>query len=167
MTTLTPPLGGDIDGSARRMIVPPQLPPRMAGHASPAVKIAIGAITPLICLLAVLGGIGSFAAIPWFGAAAWIVPVGIDVGILAILASDLLIEYLGFPWPVLRWVAWAFISATVYLNIAAARGNLTTAIMHAAMPTLFITVVEGIRYLLRQLTGLATGTRIERIPASR
>ncbi|MGH7118475.1 MAG: DUF2637 domain-containing protein [Acetobacteraceae bacterium] len=172
MTTLTPPLDGELNGSARRMIMPPQAPPRMAGHASMAIKIAIGAITPLICLLAMLGGIGSFAtirqlAVPWFSSTAWIVPVGIDIGILALLAWDLLIEYLGFPWPVPRWVAWAFIGATVYLNIAAAHGNLTAAVMHAAMPLLFITVVEAIRHLLRQLTGLATGTRIERIPASR
>ncbi len=39
--------------------------------------------------------------------------------------------------------------------------------MHAAMPVLFITVIEGIRHLIRQLTGLATGIRIERIPLSR
>jgi hypothetical protein len=39
--------------------------------------------------------------------------------------------------------------------------------MHAAMPVLFITVIEGIRHLIRQITGLVTGTRIERIPLSR
>jgi TPR repeat protein len=68
---------------------------------------------------------------------------------------------------VLRWTAWAFIAATVYLNIAAAHGNPTAVVMHAAMPVLFITVIEGIRHLIRQLTGLATGTRIEHIPVSR
>ncbi|MEV1199431.1 DUF2637 domain-containing protein [Microbispora rosea] len=45
--------------------------------------------------LAVLGGIGSFATLrhlaePWFGPQAWIVPIGIDLGILALLAWDLL-----------------------------------------------------------------------------
>jgi hypothetical protein len=64
-------------------------------------------------------------------------------------------------------VAWAFIAATVYLNVAAAHGNLTAAVMHAAMPVLFITVVEGVRHLIRQVTGLAGGTRIERIPVAR
>jgi len=39
--------------------------------------------------------------------------------------------------------------------------------MHATMPILFVTVFEGIRHLIRQRTGLATGTRIERIPLSR
>jgi hypothetical protein len=143
----------------------------LAGAAS-AVKIAVAAVAPLICGLAILGGIGSFATVrhlatPWFGANAWIVPVGVDIGILALLAWDLLAEYLGIPWPILRWTAWAFIAATVYLNITAARGDPAASIMHAAMPILFVTVIEGIRHLIRQWTGLATGTRIEHIPVSR
>jgi len=68
---------------------------------------------------------------------------------------------------VLRWTAWAFVAATTYLNVAAAHGSPTAAVMHAAMPILFVTVIEGIRHLIRQHTGLATGTRIERIPLSR
>jgi hypothetical protein len=60
-----------------------------------------------------------------------------------------------------------FIAFTIYLNISAAYGHLTAIVMHAAMPMLVVVVVEGIRHLLRQWTGLATGTRIERIPASR
>jgi hypothetical protein len=137
-----------------------------------AVTITAAIVAPLLSALAVLGGLGSFTTVrdlaqPWFGHLAWIVPIGVDLGILALLAWDLLAEYLSLPWPMLRWTAWAFIAATVYLNIAAAHGNPTAAVMHAAMPILFITVLEGIRHLIRQLTGLATGTRIERIPLSR
>jgi Protein of unknown function (DUF2637) len=137
-----------------------------------AVKIATLVVAPLVCALGALGGIGSFAtvrhlAVPWFGTWAWIVPVGIDTGILALLAWDLLAEYLRLSWPVLRCTAWTFIAATTYLNIAAAHGNPTASVMHAAMPVLFVTVIEGIRHLIRQITGLATGTRIERIPLSR
>ena len=137
-----------------------------------AVTITAAVVAPLLSALAVLGGIGSFTTVrdlaqPWFGHLAWIVPIGVDLGILALLAWDLLAEYLGLSWPVLRWTAWSFITATVYLNIAAAHGNPTAAVMHAAMPVLFITVIEGIRHLIRQLTGLSTGTRIEHIPVSR
>lgn len=136
------------------------------------VKIAIGVIAVLIIALAVLGGMGSFTtvrdlAVPWFGWMAWIVPVGIDVGILALLAWDLLAEYLGTPWPVLRWVAWAFIDGTIYLNIAGAHGSPRAAVMHMAMPVLFIVVIEGIRHLIRYWAGLTAGTRIEPIPLSR
>jgi hypothetical protein len=141
-------------------------------HAALAVKIAAAVLAPLVASLAVLAGIGSFATIrhlatPWFGGTAWIVPVGIDIGIIALLAWDLLAEYLRFPWPVLRWTAWLFVGMTVFLNISAARGHLSAIVMHASMPMLVVVVVEGIRHLLRQWTGLATGTRIERIPASR
>jgi hypothetical protein len=137
-----------------------------------AVTITAAVVAPLLSALAVLGGLGSFTTVrdlaqPWFGQLAWIVPIGVDLGILALLAWDLLAEYLALSWPMLRWTAWAFIAATVYLNIAAAHGNPTAAVMHAAMPLLFITVIEGIRHLIRQLTGLATGTRIEPIPLSR
>jgi Protein of unknown function (DUF2637) len=140
--------------------------------AAGAVKVAVAVVAPLTCLLGALGGIGSFTtvrylAVPWFGQSAWIVPVGVDAGILVLLAWDLLAEYLTLSWPVLRWTAWAFIAATTYLNIAAAHGNPTASIMHAAMPVLFVTVIEGIRHLIRQATGLASGTRMEHIPASR
>jgi hypothetical protein len=146
-------------------------PPHVVNTAT-AMKFVVAAISPLVCGLAVLGGIGSFAtvrhlAVPWFGQQAWIIPVGIDIGILALLAWDLLDEYLGLPWPPLRWTAWAFIAATVYLNVAAAQGNPIAEVMHAAMPVMFITVVEGIRHLIRQAVGLADGTRTERIPAAR
>jgi hypothetical protein len=77
-----------------------------AGFGSTAlmVKAVVGVVAPLTLALAVLGGIGSFAtvrdlAVPWFGKSAWIVPVGIDIGILALLAWDLLTEYLGVPGP--------------------------------------------------------------------
>jgi hypothetical protein len=137
-----------------------------------ATTIAVAIVAPLVIAVGVLGGIGSFTAVrhlaePWFGASAWTIPVGIDVGILALLAWDLLAEYLRLGWPVLRWTAWAFVGATTYLNVAAAHGSPTAAVMHAAMPILFVTVIEGVRHLIRQHTGLATGIRIERIPLSR
>jgi hypothetical protein len=134
--------------------------------------VAVAIVAPLVLAVGVLGGIGSFTTIrhlaqPWFGRSAWTVPVGIDLGIFALLSWDLLAGYLGLGWPVLRWTAWLFIGATTYLNIAAAHGSVIAAIMHAAMPILFVTVTEGIRHLIQQYTGLAAGTRIERIPLSR
>jgi hypothetical protein len=135
--------------------------------------IAAAVLSLLIAGLAVLGGIGSFStvrrlAVPWFGeSSAWIAPVGIDIGVLVLLGWDLLAEFLAMAWPVLRWVAWAFIGGTVYLNVAAAHGNPVGSVMHAAMPSLFIVATEGIRHLVRQLTGLTRGTRIEGIPFAR
>lgn len=145
---------------------------QISGRHGAAVRTAIAVLTPLILMLGVLGGIGSFTTIrdmaePWFGELAWIVPVGMDVGIFLLLAWDLLMEHLALPWPVLRWVAWTFIAGTVTVNVLAAAGDAAGIVMHAAMPVLFITVVEGVRHLIRQWVGLATGTRIERIPVAR
>ncbi|WP_084464556.1 DUF2637 domain-containing protein [Microtetraspora fusca] len=137
-----------------------------------ATTVASCAVAPLVLALAILGGIGSFTTLrnlaePWFGGHAWIIPIGIDVGILALLAWDLLMEFADLSWPVLRWVAWGFIAATVVLNIAAADGDLVASLMHAAMPILFVTVVEGVRHLIRRWIGLTSDTRRERVPVSR
>ncbi|MEW9533616.1 DUF2637 domain-containing protein [Microbispora sp. NPDC049125] len=137
-----------------------------------AITLATCLVAPLVAALAVLGGIGSFATLrhlaqPWFGPHAWIVPLGIDVGVLALLAWDLLMEFADLSWPILRWIAWAFITATVVLNVAAAHGNPIAGLMHASMPILFVTVIEGIRHLIRRWVGLTTGSRRERVPLSR
>ncbi len=137
-----------------------------------AVKWVTAGVAPLIAALAVLGGLGSFTTIrqmaePHFGGLAWIVPVGMDVGILILLAWDLLMEYLDLPWPVLRWVAWVYIAGTVLVNVSAAHGSLAGSVMNAAMPVLFITVVEGVRHLIRRWVGLTSSSRIERIPTTR
>lgn len=131
------------------------------------------ALIPLIAALAVLGAIGSFttvreASIPYFGdELAWIVPIGLDLGILVLLAWDLLLELQNLPWPILRWIAWAYIAGTVTVNVTAADGDPAGMIAHAAMPVLFITVTEGVRHQIRHRAGLAAGVRREKIPASR
>ncbi|MDL4813194.1 DUF2637 domain-containing protein [Actinomadura opuntiae] len=137
-----------------------------------AVRVAVAVIAPLIMALAVLGGLGSFTTVremaePHFKGLAWIVPVGMDLGILILLAWDLLMEYLDLPWPVLRWVAWTYIGGTVLVNVSAAHGEVAGSVMNAAMPILFITVVEGVRHLIRRRVGLTSGRRVERVPAAR
>jgi hypothetical protein len=131
------------------------------------------ALVPLITALAALGAVGSFAtvrdaSVPYFGEQlAWIVPIGLDLGILVLLAWDLLLELQNLAWPILRWIAWAYIGGTITVNVTAADGDPAGMIAHAAMPVLFITVTEGIRHQIRQRAGLAAGTRREKIPASR
>ncbi|MES9541852.1 DUF2637 domain-containing protein [Actinomadura sp. NPDC000600] len=136
------------------------------------VRWAAAGVAPLIAALAILGGLGSFTTIrqlaePHFKGLAWIVPVGMDVGILILLAWDLLMEYLDLPWPVLRWVAWLYITGTVLVNVSAAHGDLAGSLMYAAMPVLFVTVIEGVRHLIRRWVGLASARRVERVPMAR
>ncbi|MFA1546136.1 DUF2637 domain-containing protein [Actinomadura chokoriensis] len=136
------------------------------------VRWAAAGVAPLIAALAILGGLGSFTTIremaePHFKGLAWIVPVGMDVGILILLVWDLLMEYLDLPWPVLRWVAWLYITGTVLVNVSAAHGDFAGSLMYAAMPVLFVTVIEGVRHLIRRWVGLASSSRVERVPMAR
>ncbi|NKZ07551.1 DUF2637 domain-containing protein [Actinomadura latina] len=122
--------------------------------------------------LAGLGGYGSFASVrdvaePWFGGEAWIVPAGVDLGILALVSVALLLEWLAMPMPALRWTAFAFTAATVWLNISAARGDITGMVMHAAMPILFITFIEAVRHAIRRRAGIAAGIVREGVPVAR
>ncbi len=122
--------------------------------------------------LAGLGGYGSFASVrdvaePWFGDEAWIVPAGVDLGILALVSVALLLEWLAMPMPALRWMAFAFTAATVWLNISAAHGDVTGMVMHAAMPVLFITFIEAVRHAIRRRAGIAAGTVREGVPIAR
>ncbi|TQM70984.1 uncharacterized protein DUF2637 [Actinomadura hallensis] len=122
--------------------------------------------------LAGLGGYGSFASVrdvaePWFGDQAWIVPAGVDLGILALVSVALLLEWLAMPMPALRWMAFAFTGATVWLNVSAAHGDATGMVMHAAMPVLFITFIEAVRHAVRRRAGIAAGTVREGVPVAR
>ncbi|TYK52899.1 DUF2637 domain-containing protein [Actinomadura decatromicini] len=122
--------------------------------------------------LAGLGGYGSFASVqdvaePWFGDQAWIVPAGVDLGILALVSVALLLEWLAMPMPALRWMAFAFTAATVWLNVSAAHGDATGMVMHAAMPVLFVTFIEAVRHAIRRRAGIAAGLVREGVPVAR
>ncbi|TYB45252.1 DUF2637 domain-containing protein [Actinomadura chibensis] len=122
--------------------------------------------------LAGLGGYGSFASVqdvaePWFGDQAWIVPAGVDLGILALVSVALLLEWLAMPMPALRWMAFAFTAATVWLNVSAAHGDATGMVMHAAMPVLFVTFIEAVRHAIRRRAGIAAGIVREGVPVAR
>jgi Protein of unknown function (DUF2637) len=132
-------------------------------------------ITAVIVLILTLAGFafaGMFTAvrdemIPFFGGLAWIVPVGVDVGILALTASGLLLEWLAMPMPALRWVAMTFMGASVWLNVAAAGGSVTGAVGHAALPVLFIACIEAVRHAVRRTAGMANDTVRDGIPLAR
>ncbi|MCL7382196.1 DUF2637 domain-containing protein [Streptomyces sp. 35G-GA-8] len=153
----------------------PQAPPVL----SKAQKWAVIVAGLFFAGLAGLGGYGSFAAVEkvareyGFGDHAWIVPIGVDLGILALLVADLLLEQLDMALPPLRWLAWTFTAATVWFNIAAVDTNLpwnerlTGQGMHAAMPLLFIAFMEGARHAVRRRTGMVSQRRMDGIRLSR
>ncbi|MEV5567659.1 DUF2637 domain-containing protein [Streptomyces sp. NPDC052196] len=105
---------------------------------------------------AVVGGIGFAASytalrtlaavhgfepvvVPW-------VPIGVDAGIILLLAADLFMAHRKQPWPVLRLAAHALTLATIYFNASSVKhGDVVGAAMHAVMPLLFVGVVEAAR----------------------
>ncbi|MEU9108902.1 DUF2637 domain-containing protein [Streptomyces xanthophaeus] len=142
-------------------------------------KWAIGVAGVFFAGLAGLGGFGSFAAVDavakdyGFGTHSWIVPIGVDLGILALLVVDLVLEQLDMPLAPLRWLAWAFTAATIWFNMAAVDADLpwqdrvTGQGMHAAMPLLFIAFMEGVRHAVRRRTGMVSNRRMDGIRLSR
>ncbi|MFI9176126.1 DUF2637 domain-containing protein [Streptomyces lincolnensis] len=153
----------------------PEAPPPF----TKAQKWAIGIAGVFFAGLAGLGGYGSFAAVEdvartyGFGEHSWIVPIGVDLGILALLVVDLVLEQLDMPLAPLRWLAWGFTTATIWFNMAAVDADLpwhervTGQGMHAAMPLLFIAFMEGVRHAVRRRTGMVSNRRMDGIRLSR
>ncbi|MGA5363948.1 DUF2637 domain-containing protein [Streptomyces purpurascens] len=153
----------------------PEAPPPF----TKAQKWAIAVAGIFFAGLAGLGGYGSFAAVEdvartyGFGTHSWIVPIGVDLGILALLVVDLVLEQLDMPLAPLRWLAWTFTAATIWFNMAAVDTDLpwheriTGQGMHAAMPLLFIAFMEGLRHAVRRRTGMVSNRRMDGIRLSR
>ncbi len=132
------------------------------------------AVTTVAVLAAVLGLIGfanSFTAVaaaarPSFGPLAPTVPLGIDLGIAIFAALDITLARLDMR-P--RWVPavpWALTAATVWLNIAG-QHTWFARIAHVVLPALWVAGVSLAAHVVRIRAGLAAGTAIDRIRASR
>lgn len=72
----------------------------------------------------------------------WLLPVGLDLGIPALLILDWL-----RPSLFLRATAWALAGGTVLANAAVAGGTWTDRALHAVMPAVAILIVEAGRHL--------------------
>ncbi|WP_412519719.1 DUF2637 domain-containing protein [Actinomadura madurae] len=125
----------------------------------------------LVTVLGLLGFVNSFAAVadaarPSFGWLAWSVPIGIDLGIAIFAALDIVLARLDMRVRWLRFIPWALTAATVYLNVAeqsTAFGRLA----HAMLPALWVCAVEIAAHVIRIRAGIAAGTRMDGIRASR
>lgn len=136
-------------------------PAVIAGRALLAVVILGGAVLAGIGFagsytslkaLAVAKGFGGFA--PWF-------PIGVDAGIIVALAADLYLVRRGMSWPFLRPLAHLLTAATIWFNASSGpRSPLqdpTAAGMHAAMPVIFVAVVEACRFMVIRAAKLDAG----------
>ncbi|MEU1385912.1 MULTISPECIES: DUF2637 domain-containing protein [unclassified Nonomuraea] len=140
-------------------------------------RTAISTTAAVTGALGLLGFVNSFervatAAEPSFGWFAWTVPLGIDLGIAAFSALDIVLARLGMRLGWLRFIPWALTAATVYLNVAA---YLTTpgptdwfaVVAHALLPLLWVIAIEVGAHVVRKHAELARPDHMDGIRRSR
>lgn len=119
--------------------------------------------------IAAIGFVGSYAAVAklaeakQFGAFAVIFPIGIDAGILVLLALDLLLTWLRMQLAMLRHTAWLLTAATIAFNAAAAWPDPIGTGMHAVIPILFVVVVEAARHAIGRTADITAGRHMESV----
>lgn len=141
---------------------------RALTDAEHAAATGVGAATAGFALI---GFVNSFAAVsaaarPSFGALAPTVPLGIDLGIAIFAALDIVLARLDMRPKWVRLIPWALTAATIYLNVAG-QHTWFGRIAHAVFPALWVMAVEAGAHVIRVRAGLAAGTAIDRIRASR
>ncbi|MEV3978219.1 DUF2637 domain-containing protein [Nonomuraea sp. NPDC049758] len=140
-------------------------------------RTAISTTAAVTGALGLLGFVNSFervatAAEPSFGWFAWTVPLGIDLGIAAFSALDIVLARLGMRLGWLRFIPWALTAATVYLNVAAyltvsGRTDWFAVVAHALLPLLWVIAIEVGAHVVRKHAELARPDHMDGIRRSR
>ncbi len=128
--------------------------------------LMIGALS-----IALIGLGGSYIAVrdvaiqKDLGAFSRVFPIGVDAGILVLLALDLYLAWRRIPFPLLRPTAWGLTVATIAFNASTSWPDPIGVGMHAVIPVLFIIISEAGRHAIARLAKLSSdGDRtIERI----
>ncbi|WP_079154379.1 DUF2637 domain-containing protein [Streptomyces subrutilus] len=124
-------------------------------------RILIGVVSAGAVVIAAIGFAGSYGAVralahqKGFGNFALVFPVGIDAGIVVLLALDLLLTWIRIPFPLLRQTAWMLTAATIAFNGAAAWPDPLGVGMHAVIPVLFVVTVEAARHAVGKIADIA------------
>uniref|UniRef100_UPI001F4DBAD6 DUF2637 domain-containing protein n=1 Tax=Streptomyces barkulensis TaxID=1257026 RepID=UPI001F4DBAD6 len=102
-----------------------------------------------------------------FGGFAPFFPIGIDAGIVVLLALDLLLTWIRIPFPMLRQTAWLLTAATIAFNGAAAWPDPLGVGMHAVIPVLFVVAVEAARHAVGRIADITADKHMEGVRISR
>ncbi|MFJ8883628.1 DUF2637 domain-containing protein [Streptomyces sp. NPDC102402] len=130
-------------------------------------------IGALVLVLAAIGFTGSYAAVrglakeQGFGQFALVFPVGIDAGIIVLLALDLLLAWLRIPMPLLRHTAWLLTAATIAFNAATAWPDPLGTGMHAVIPILFVVAVEAARHAVGRIADITADKHMDGVRLAR
>ncbi|PGH49836.1 DUF2637 domain-containing protein [Streptomyces sp. Ru87] len=136
-------------------------------------RILIGVVVAGAVLIAAIGFAGSYAAVrdlaeqKGFGAFSVFFPIGIDAGIVVLLALDLLLTWIRIPFPLLRQTAWLLTAATIAFNGAAAWPDPLGVGMHAVIPVLFVVAVEAARHAIGRIADITADKHMEGVRLSR
>jgi hypothetical protein len=144
----------------------PRSEPPVLGQAH---RILVGLVAVGALLIAGLGFVGSYSAVralavrEGFGWYAFLLPIGIDAGIVVLLALDLLLTWLRIPFPLLRHTAWLLTAATIAFNGAAAWPRMLAVAMHATVPCLFVACVEAARHAIGRIADITADRHMESV----
>ncbi|MFI7240089.1 DUF2637 domain-containing protein [Streptomyces cyaneofuscatus] len=133
----------------------------------------VGTVAAGAVAIAAIGFVGSYAAVrdlaeqKGFGSFALAFPIGIDIGIVVLLALDLLLAWLRMPYPTLRHTAWLLTAATIAFNGAAAWPDPLGTAMHAVIPVLFVVVVEAARTAVGRIADITAEKHMDGVRLSR
>ncbi|UGY92915.1 DUF2637 domain-containing protein [Streptomyces gobiensis] len=136
-------------------------------------RILIGVVIMGAVVIAAIGFAGSYSAVrdlaerKGFGAFAPFFPIGIDAGIVVLLALDLLLTWLRIGFPLLRQTAWLLTAATIAFNGAAAWPDPLGVGMHAVIPILFVVSVEAARHAIGRIADITADKHMEGVRLSR
>ncbi|MET9777633.1 DUF2637 domain-containing protein [Streptomyces sp. NPDC006367] len=140
---------------------------------TPLQRLLIAFVVVGALLVAGIAFVGSYAAVhqlakaKGFGAFSVVFPIGIDCGILVVLALDVLLTWLRCPFPLLRYTAWLLTAATIAFNAALLWPDPLGTAMHAALPVIFTVSVEAARHAVGRLADLSEARPFESVRLSR
>jgi hypothetical protein len=140
---------------------------------TPAQRKLVAVVAGGALLLALVGFLGSYTAVSKLaraeklGAFSHVFPLGVDAGIVVLLALDLLLAWLRIPFPLLRYTAWLLTGATIWFNASVAWPDPLGVGMHAVIPLLFVVVVEAARHAVGRLADITADRHIEPVRLAR
>nr|WP_229698621.1 DUF2637 domain-containing protein [Wenjunlia tyrosinilytica] len=136
-------------------------------------RVLVGVVVAGAVVIAGIGFLGSYDAVrdlavrKGFGSFAYVFPVGVDAGIVVLLALDLLLAWLRIPFPLLRQAAWLLTAATIAFNGAASWPDALGVGMHAVIPLLFIVAVEAARHAVGRVADITADRHMESVRLAR
>lgn len=144
-------------------------PVRRLSHAQ---VVAVATAVTLGLIVAGYGLAGSYVTVSGLAARRGVplpglVPAGIDGGVLAVVAMDLVLAWVGMPVAWLRQLVRMLAVGTIMANVIGGWPDPIAVGLHAAAPIMLLAMIEAGRTVLLRRLGQARGTARDAIPFAR